>query len=442
MGQYFIDIFKGIKAFMGGMSLTLKHMNQKKKYVATMQYPAEKWPIPERDIGFNHDEYNVIRSRLHVDMDDCIGCLQCERACPVDCIKIDTVKPPRGNDFDCGITSNDTQKKMIVPRFTIDMSECMFCNLCVYPCPEECIYMVGGPNEDKHEMDYEYSKYERDGLIFEFATSTDQEILDAGGEDYLQQRKEKKKNLDNGKKLKGKIVEPVPIDDKKKSKESKIKKASSGPDIKLLNIIEDKMTRAIAKKAFLGVAKTAKGPDEIILAISEELKKSDKLNDDAISKLDEIKKGLSVESASKATSESSFSIKSFNGLSDKMARGLCKKIFLSGTKSGKEISLIANDISDELKGKDLMSDEIVSILKEMTSSQDSSKKSEEALFHIKELNIIEDKMARGLAKKVYVLGKKQGKSSTDVIDNIIDELSSKDKIDDSLSKILKGLVRD
>ena len=442
MGQYFIDIFKGIKAFMGGMSLTLKHMNQKKKYVATMQYPAEKWPIPDRDIGFNHDEYNVIRSRLHVDIDDCIGCLQCERACPVDCIKIDTVKPPRGNDFDCGITSNDTQKKMIVPRFTIDMSECMFCNLCVYPCPEECIYMVGGPNEDKHEMDYEYSKYERDGLIFEFATSTDQEILDAGGEDYLQQRKDKKKNLDNGKKLKGKIVEPVPIDDKKKSKESKVKKASSGPDIKLLNIIEDKMTRAIAKKAFLGVAKTAKGPDEIILAISEELKKSDKLNDDAISKLDEIKKGLSVESASKAPSESSFSIKSFNGLSDKMARGLCKKIFLSGTKSGKEISLIANDISDELKGKDLMSDEIVSILKEMTSSQDSSKKSEEALFHIKELNIIEDKMARGLAKKVYVLGKKQGKSSTDVIDNIIDELSSKDKIDDSLSKILKGLVRD
>ena len=442
MGQYFIDIFKGIKAFMGGMSLTLKHMNQKKKYVATMQYPAEKWPIPERDIGFNHDEYNVIRSRLHVDIDDCIGCLQCERACPVDCIKIDTVKPPRGNDFDCGITSNDTQKKMIVPRFTIDMSECMFCNLCVYPCPEECIYMVGGPNEDKHEMDYEYSKYERDGLIFEFATSTDQEILDAGGEDYLQQRKDKKKNLDNGKKLKGKIVEPVPIDDKKKSKESKVKKASSGPDIKLLNIIEDKMTRAIAKKAFLGVAKTAKGPDEIILAISEELKKSDKLNDDAISKLDEIKKGLSVESASKAPSESSFSIKSFNGLSDKMARGLCKKIFLSGTKSGKEISLIANDISDELKGKDLMSDEIVSILKEMTSSQDSSKKSEEALFHIKELNIIEDKMARGLAKKVYVLGKKQGKSSTDVIDNIIDELSSKDKIDDSLSEILKGLVRD
>ena len=51
------------------------------------------------------------------------------------CIKIDTIKPSKGNDFDCGITSNDTKKKMIVPRFTIDMSECMYCDLCVHPCP-------------------------------------------------------------------------------------------------------------------------------------------------------------------------------------------------------------------------------------------------------------------------------------------------------------------
>ncbi|GIT40457.1 MAG: hypothetical protein Ct9H300mP9_3070 [Candidatus Neomarinimicrobiota bacterium] len=52
------------------------------------------------NIGHDHSNYNVIRSRLHVDMDDCIGCLKCERACPVDCIKIDTVKvPERGKDI-------------------------------------------------------------------------------------------------------------------------------------------------------------------------------------------------------------------------------------------------------------------------------------------------------------------------------------------------------
>mgnify|MGYP003309698719 CR=1 FL=1 len=95
--------------------------------------------------------------------------MQCERACPVDCIKIDTIKPPKGSEYDCGKTSFDTQKKMIVPRFTIDMSECMYCNLCVYPCPEECIYMVGGPNSSKHPIDYEFSQFDRKDLIYQFA---------------------------------------------------------------------------------------------------------------------------------------------------------------------------------------------------------------------------------------------------------------------------------
>ena len=140
LSEYVNNIIYGIRTFLTGMGLTFKHFKNKKDLVATLQYPNEKWPIPERNIGFNEEDYNVIRSRLHVDIDDCIGCLQCEKACPVDCIKIDTLKPPKGSDYDCGKTSHDTQKKMIVPRFTIDMSECMYCDLCVHPCPEECIY--------------------------------------------------------------------------------------------------------------------------------------------------------------------------------------------------------------------------------------------------------------------------------------------------------------
>ena len=136
---YFNNIASGVKSFLSGLALTWDHFKNKKEKVATLQYPHEKFPVPEKNIGFEHSEYNVIRSRLHVDIDDCIGCLQCERACPVDCIKIDTIKPPKDSEYDCGKTSHDTQKKMIVPRFTIDMSECMYCNLCVYPCPEECI---------------------------------------------------------------------------------------------------------------------------------------------------------------------------------------------------------------------------------------------------------------------------------------------------------------
>ena len=108
MYDYFLNIYNNVKTLMNGMKLTLRHFNNKEDLVATLQYPHEKWPIPERNIGFDTTEYNVIRSKLHVDMDDCIGCLMCERACPVDCIKIDIIKPPKESEFDCGITSFGT----------------------------------------------------------------------------------------------------------------------------------------------------------------------------------------------------------------------------------------------------------------------------------------------------------------------------------------------
>ena len=109
-----------------------------------------------------------------MDIDDCIGCLKCERACPVDCIKIETEKSPsRGEDIKdinhIGITSNSTKKALVVTRFDIDMSECCYCNLCTYPCPEECIFMTGGPNESRHSIDYEFSEPERTDLIYHFS---------------------------------------------------------------------------------------------------------------------------------------------------------------------------------------------------------------------------------------------------------------------------------
>ena len=174
MSKYFYDIWSSIFSSMIGMGITLKHMFLIRKGNVTLQYPEEKWPRPDRNIGFEHEDYNVIRSRLHVDMDDCIGCLKCARACPVDCIKIDIIKVPKGSDI--GTTSNDTKKRLLVPRFDIDMTECMYCNLCVYPCPEECIFMTGGPNSPKHPIDYEFSEYNREGLIYKFATVTEEEV--------------------------------------------------------------------------------------------------------------------------------------------------------------------------------------------------------------------------------------------------------------------------
>ena len=125
----------------------------------------------------------MIRSRLQVDIDDCIGCLKCERACPVQCIKINTVKAEtKGEDLPnighTGITSNGTKKALIVSRFDIDLTECCYCNLCTYPCPEKCIYMTGGPNSHKHPIDYEFSQYDRNDLIYRFAKDVENEKMD------------------------------------------------------------------------------------------------------------------------------------------------------------------------------------------------------------------------------------------------------------------------
>ena len=183
MKRYFTDIYESVSSILSGMSITLLHLFKARNDNVTLQYPEEKWPRPERNIGFNHNSYNVIRSRLHVDMDDCIGCLKCERACPVDCIKIETEKAPsRGEDIKdighVGITANGTRKAMVVTRFDIDMTECCYCNLCTYPCPEECIFMTGGPNSNKHPIDYEFSESNRNDLIYRFAKPGTKDGLD------------------------------------------------------------------------------------------------------------------------------------------------------------------------------------------------------------------------------------------------------------------------
>ena len=66
MSNYFKNILDGLKTFWSGMTLTLDHMKNKKDLVSTLQYPHEKWPITERNIGFDHSSYNVINKNNEV----------------------------------------------------------------------------------------------------------------------------------------------------------------------------------------------------------------------------------------------------------------------------------------------------------------------------------------------------------------------------------------
>ena len=481
MNEYFNNIIYGVNSLITGLKVTWKHFINKKDLVATLQYPHEKWPIPDRNIGFDHSEYNLIRSRLHVDIDDCISCMQCEKACPVDCIKIDAIKPSKDSDYDCGITTNDTQKKMIVSRFTIDMSECMYCNLCVYPCPEECIYMVGGPNDKKHEIDYEFSQYNRDGMIFEFAEATDDMIRDSGGEQWLEQRDVKLKKNSEGVNLMGivpettqaPVVAPVVENKAETATPAAIPKPTGNKlDIKSFNDIADKMSRGIAKKAFMAAKRTEKDTTGILADVAQALSDGGKMTGEIQSILD----GLSaspleavasaVEAGGVAKAESvaevpstfevkEFDIKALNVIEDKMARGTAKKAFLAAKRSGEDkVESVRKALIDAGKldtaAEDLLnsfSDAAVEVstpveaekLAESTEDPAADPEGDLPLFEIVDLNGIDDKMTRGMAKKIFMAGKRTNKTRTEVIADLRVGLAEAGKLDDATATILNNL---
>jgi len=465
MSEYINNIIYGVKSFITGMGLTLKHFKNKKDLVATLQYPNEKWPLPERNIGFEPSDYNVIRSRLHVDIDDCIGCLQCERACPVDCIKIDTIKPPKGSDYDCGKTSFDTQKKMIVPRFTIDMSECMYCDLCVHPCPEECIYMVGGPNEPKHEIDYEFSQYERHGLVFEFAT--EQDIIDIGGESYLEERKAKEEKRMKGESLKGIVASEISSDSSSTDEEPE-KAKHKDPLLEMFNIVPDKVARGIAKKAvvfgkrtsldFPAMAKEVEGRISKAGKTSSEMSKALENLQNYIAEPDtvptESKKELvspELKSSDDSSPQSSdFNVKSLDFIEDKMVRGIAKKSFMAGKRAkldaSSTIDIIIKDLEENSKLNEDIKNSLLAFKSNVSDVEANNNNEEEkpdaneeppSLFDIKLLNELEDKVIRGSAKKIYMAGKRGNKSSDEVIKDILNDLS--DKLDDKSKTLIEGL---
>jgi len=152
MKNYFYNFWQGLYTILIGMKVTLRHVFIP---AVTIQYPSVKPQLPERE-----------RNRLYVNMDDCIGCDQCARACPVNCIEIETVKSIPGEDL--GTTSNGKKKALWVTTFNIDFAKCCYCQLCVFPCPTECIYMTDV---------YEFSEFQRESLVYDFVTLTSEERI-------------------------------------------------------------------------------------------------------------------------------------------------------------------------------------------------------------------------------------------------------------------------
>lgn len=181
-------IFSDFRSLVKGLSLTWMHLKNwrrrrkpmavgnknyfgQKNGLVTIQYPHEKIPVP--DVG---------RYRLHLDTPDCIGCDQCARICPVDCIEIVKIKSP---DV-IGTTSDGTNIRFYLPVFDIDMAKCCYCGLCTIVCPTECLTMSDI---------YDYSSTERDDFILHFGNLTPEEAVQKQKEidQYEEEKKAAKK---------------------------------------------------------------------------------------------------------------------------------------------------------------------------------------------------------------------------------------------------------
>ncbi len=115
---YFGNVKETAQSFWHGLSITLSYLLRRP---VTTQYP-DRTPLPVRDTL--PPRY---RGFLEVDATICTGCQACERACPIDCIKIALEKDAQN------------PKQRMVAQFDIDEAKCMFCGLCVEPCPTGAI---------------------------------------------------------------------------------------------------------------------------------------------------------------------------------------------------------------------------------------------------------------------------------------------------------------
>jgi NADH-quinone oxidoreductase subunit I len=118
-----------LPAVVKGLGVTMRHFFSNlfaRKYTATVQYPEERPPYPQRNRGLH---------RLMVRDDGqvrCVACMCCPTVCPAHCITIVAEEAPDGS----------IEKR---PRiFEIDELRCIVCGLCVEACPCDAIRMDTG----------------------------------------------------------------------------------------------------------------------------------------------------------------------------------------------------------------------------------------------------------------------------------------------------------
>ena len=133
-----------LPAIFEGFKITARHFFKKK---VTMEYPEEKWTVPE---GYRGAPYLVKDPDQRV---KCVSCQLCEFVCPPKAIKITppgTVGAPEAGNVE-----------KAPKEFKIDMLRCIFCGFCQEVCPEEAIFLMKDyslTGESRQEMIYNKEK--------------------------------------------------------------------------------------------------------------------------------------------------------------------------------------------------------------------------------------------------------------------------------------------
>ncbi|MFC1600870.1 4Fe-4S binding protein [Candidatus Sumerlaeota bacterium] len=122
---YWRTVWSGITTTCLGLTLTGRYLFRRP---VTRLYPEARPPIPDGHRGLHCYE-----------IDKCTACMACLKACPVDCIEVE---------------SEGKGKNAEVKAYRVDYAKCLFCNLCCEACPTDCLWL--GP-------DWDLSAYERAG---------------------------------------------------------------------------------------------------------------------------------------------------------------------------------------------------------------------------------------------------------------------------------------
>ncbi len=159
MINYFKNIWLGFYTVLIGMRITLEHLFAKK---VTNQYPDSYHPVRSGDMPSN------ARNRLQLVYDDCNGCGGCVRACPVNCIDVETIKVVP-DDVIPPLKTSGKKRGLWVSKYDLDHAKCCFCGLCTEACPTEAIVMT---------TEFEYSTRKREDLIYRFSEMTPEQVAE------------------------------------------------------------------------------------------------------------------------------------------------------------------------------------------------------------------------------------------------------------------------